>query len=156
MTASRFADDLAAISQVLYRYSHAMDTGNWALMDDVFLPEALIVLGDMQFRDRSSGVAAIRAFIECCSQTHHMNSNIVAEINGDHGQVRNYFRAWHRGRDARAAEILEAMGTYDDDFRRTADGWRILKRVEASPIMLGDMSFFNAAIPTVQALLRDA
>jgi SnoaL-like domain len=153
---SSAADDLAAIGQVIYRYSHAMDTKNWALMDSVFLPDAQIVLGDMVFADRARGVAAIRAFIECCSLTHHMNSNITATITADRAHVRNYFRASHKGVGPQAEQVLEAMGTYDDEFVRTSEGWRIARRVEASPIMLGDMSIFAAALPAVQKLLGRA
>ena len=133
------------IAAVIYRYSLALDTRDWALMDEVFLSDAEIHLGETIFLGRERGVAAIRACIECCSVTHHMNSNVLATIDGDRAKVCANFRAWHRGREARSAETFEAMGHYFDDFVRSPQGWRIAKRVELGPIMLGDLNFFSAA-----------
>ena len=146
------AEDLAGISAVINLYSRAMDTRHFELMEQVFTPQAVIVLGAMQFRSRERGVAAIRACIDCCSLTHHMNSNIEAQIEGDRAEVRSCFRAWHQGWGAHAHEIFEALGTYEDRFVRSAAGWRIAQRVESSPVLLGRMSFFEAAASQLAAL----
>lgn len=138
-----------AIEQVIYRYSFAMDTRRWEEMDRVFLDDARIYLEDQLYPSRAAGVDAIRGFIECCSQTHHMNCNIMIEsATAETVRTVSGFRAWHRGRGARAEEVLECMGTYVDEFRHTAAGWRIAERREASPIAIGDIAaFFSDLVP---------
>jgi ketosteroid isomerase-like protein len=147
------AEDLAAIGAVIFRYSRAMDACDWALMDQVFTEDAEIAMGEIRFAGRAAGVEAIRACIECCSATHHMNSNILVEFEADGARVVSNFRAWHKGVGARAGEVFEAMGTYTDSFVRTAEGWRIAVREEASPIVLGDPEFFATVAPVWERLL---
>ena len=131
------------IEQIMFRYSFAMDTRQWDRMNAVFLPDAHIILGGHVHSSRDAGVGAIRGFIECCSHTHHVNTNIlVLEATEDQIRTISNFRAFHRGRGARADEVLECMGTYTDVFRQGADGWRIAERQEESPVVIGDMEQF--------------
>jgi ketosteroid isomerase-like protein len=142
------ADDVVEISSVLARYSRAMDARQWHLMDDVFTDDATQEMGGLLLaRGRKQIVDTIRAAIECCSHTHHMNSNIDASIDGDTAHVVSNFRAWHRGSGTRSDVTYEAMGTYTDEFVRTAAGWRIRGRIEDNPIEIGsaDEIFADAA-----------
>jgi len=147
---------MAAISRVICLYSLAMDSRDWVLMDEVFTEDAEIAMGETRFHGRAAGVAAIRACIECCSLTHHMNSNLLVDFEAGGARALSNFRAWHKGVGERADEVFEAMGTYADRFVRTAQGWRIARRDEASPIVLGDMAFFAASGPTWERLLGRA
>ena len=70
------------IAAIIYRYSTAMDTRQWHLMDDVFTPDVIGDLGGPACSGRDETVRFIRAAIECCERTHHMNSNIEADENG--------------------------------------------------------------------------
>lgn len=148
------AGDIAAISEVIYRYSLAMDDRNWALMDSVFLPDAEIAMGDILFHGATDGIEAIRACIECCSVTHHLNGNIIVafEKDGAAAQVRSAFRAWHRGIGEKSDTTFEAMGSYTDRFVRTDAGWRIAVRHEQSPVAIGAADLFEAAAPVWQRL----
>jgi len=110
---------------------------------------------------RERGVAAIRAAIECCAVTHHMNSNVRAEISGDTARVANNFRAWHAGAEREAEgggrAIYEALGDYHDDFVRGADGrWLIRRRVETTVGDMGDRGIFAAAGLTMQRLIAES
>ena len=142
-------DDFRQIEAVLYRYSRAMDMRQWHLMDDVFIEDATVDMGGAMFaRSREQAVLLIRTAIECCSVTHHMNSNIEIDIDGDTARVTNNFRAWHRGKGQREHLVYEAMGYYADDFIHTRDGWRIRHRTERSTIELGNLEeFFADALP---------
>ena len=127
------SDEAAArdeIAAVIYRYSTAMDTRDWSLMNDVFIPDAIGDMGGLICNGRADTVTFIRTAIECCSSTHHMNSNIEAEIKGDTARVSNKFSAWHVGKDKTRDTIFLALGTYTDDFVRTPAGWRIQRRAE--------------------------
>lgn len=151
------SDDLAAITEVINRYSTAMDSGQWPLMDDVFVEEGTVDMNGAMFcRGRDQIVHLIRTAIECCSITHHMNSNIEAVVDGDTARVSSKFRAWHRGRGAREHLTFEALGYYDDDFVRTPSGWRIQHRAEKSPIEFGDqLEFFAEAMEVFKAAAGD-
>lgn len=135
------SDDLDDIAAVIYRYSTAMDTNNWSLMDAVFTADATVDMGGYLFpKGRKQIVDTIKAAIDCCSQTHHMNTNIEVQLEGDRARVTNRFLAWHRGRAPNEHLTYLAMGTYTDDFIRTADGWRIHHRMERNPIEAWDDS----------------
>ena len=142
------SEDLAAIAAVIHRYSRAMDCREWQLMEQVFVEDATATFNDTTFlRGRAQVVGLIRAAIECCSITHHMNTNIEAVIEGDTARVRNLFRAWHRGAAERTHISFEALGSYEDEFVRTRAGWRIRHRAERSPIEFGDgAALFGEAI----------
>lgn len=148
------ADDLAEISAVIYRYSTAMDERQWQLMDDVFIEDAAVDMGGYLFpRGRAQIVHTIRAAIECCASTHHMNSNIEAGIAGDTARVTNKFRAWHRGKGTHQRVVFEALGNYSDEFVRTPAGWRIKHRTERSPIeILSDSTKFGG----IESFFADA
>lgn len=144
------SDDLAEISAVIARYSTAMDERQWHLMDDVFLEDATVNMnGQMFCNGRAKIVHLIRTAIECCSITHHMNSNIEVTFSGDTARVVNKFRAWHRGKGPREHLVFEALGDYTDDFVRTPHGWRIRHRAERSLIDIGasQEEFFAEAMP---------
>ncbi len=144
------AADYADIQQTCYRYSYAMDARRWELMNDVFLPDALIIMNGREFRGRAAGVGEIREFIECCSVTHHMNTNLlILESSPDRAHSVLYFQAWHRGSGEHSGATVEHQGTYTDDFQRTSAGWRIAKRDEKAPIEIGDFrKVFAGALRT--------
>lgn len=155
-------DDLDAIAAVIYRYSTAMDERRWDLMDDVFTADATADMGGHLFpKGRTEIVGLIRAAIECCSLTHHINTNIEAAIAGDSARVTNKFIAWHQGRGKTAHLTYEARGSYTDDFVRTPDGWRIQHRMERNPIEVwgglppgSQQEFFADAMPAFMAAAK--
>jgi hypothetical protein len=155
--------DLLQICEVLYRYSDAMDRRDWPLMDGVFTADATAHIGGYLFpKGRDVIVATIRAAIECCSVTHHMNTNVQAQIDGDRAHVRHRFLAWHRGRGACADTTYLTLGTYTDEFVRTPEGWRIRHRQERNPVEIwgganapGDQqTFFAEAIAAFARVSR--
>ena len=107
---------MSEIAAIIYRYSTAMDTRQWHLMDDVFTPDAIGDLGGLVCNGRGETVRFIRAAIECCERTHHMNSNIEAVVTGSSARVSSRFSAWHTGKDKTRDEVFLALGTYTDEF----------------------------------------
>lgn len=124
------AETIHEIAGVIHRYSTAMDTRQWELMEEVFTVEAIGDLGGLVCNGRKETVRFIRSAIECCASTHHMNGNIEAAIRGDTASVRSKFSAWHLGKDRSQNDLFLALGTYSDEFVRTAAGWRIARREE--------------------------
>ena len=54
---------LQEIEQIIYRYSFAMDTGQWQEMSKVFTPDGRIILGDRPY-SWADGVSLLRSFME--------------------------------------------------------------------------------------------
>ena len=88
--------DLSDIPAVVNRYATAIDTKNWSLMDEVFDQDGEITMEDWRFT-AALGVAHIRECIDRCSFTHHANTNITVELDGDRAHGVTYVRAWHCG-----------------------------------------------------------
>lgn len=141
-----YAEDLAALSIPIYRYSLAMDQKRWEVMDEVFTEDVTAAMGDhIEMVGRTTLVDSIAAAIDCCSATHHMNSNILAEVDGDMAEVTWRVRAWHQSKDA-ADCILEVVGYYDASFIRTPDGWRACRWAEQTvPVGPEPPDFFAGA-----------
>lgn len=147
---ARMVADRLEIAELTYRYARAMDTRDWALMEQVFTPDATANLDDNLFpKDRDEIVATIRGAIEACDVTHHMMSNHEVAVGGDTATLQLQCQAFHgRGQGADQA-TLEALAHYDADLVRTAEGWRITRWHETCPYYSGDVTaFFGAAIAT--------
>jgi hypothetical protein len=149
------ADDVMTITAVLSRYSMAMDLRQWDLMDQVFTPDGEIFFNDLRLQPSARGVALIRASIECCSYTHHANTTVMVDVDGDRAKVVTNVRAWHRGGPNDDKE-MEAIGRYFDDFVRTPSGWRISCRHEVIPVMTGDLDIFAEAAAKVDAIVKES
>ena len=64
--------------------------------------------------------------------THHISANHSIEIDGDTASSRSYVLAMHVvDPDDQASQWLGG-GWYDNEYRRTADGWRLTRvRIDA-------------------------
>jgi hypothetical protein len=148
------ADDHAEILQVLAKYCAAIDLRRWALMDEVFLPDADIYMNGELLKPAARGVAVIRDSIECCSFTQHLIGSTLVETDGERVTVTTQVRAWHRGGEGDKL-VIEAMGHYRDRFVCAPQGWRIARREENVPVMMGDMPLFAAAAPTLERMFAE-
>ena len=75
------AKDRQAIVALLDRYAQALDTRRWELLDEVFDPEVVFDFGpDWQTRGRDAAVARIRASLNACGPTQHLQGNHRIEI----------------------------------------------------------------------------
>ena len=124
--------DRRAIDDLLLRYSTALDTRQWDLLDQVFTADAQIdyatsggIKGNREdlkrwFRDE--------AFVPFTSWQHHL-TNMAVELDGDTatGRTSVYNPLAFIGEDG-ASAVLHVGAWYDDRFARTPDGWRITER----------------------------
>ena len=65
----------------------------------------------------------------------HLYTNPLITVDGNEAHVTCNVQATHMWEGERGPRFLIAGGTFEDDFRRTSDGWRI------SHIVLN--AFFN-------------
>ena len=88
--------DEREILQVVTRYARALDTKEWALLDDVFVPDAT---GDLASPTPLVGVDAIRtrirAALEHLDASQHLVGNHEIQVDGDDATHRCYLQAQH-------------------------------------------------------------
>ena len=115
--------DRVEIERAIAAYSQAVDTHDWDLLDEIFLPDADIdyresvpYRGDLAYTKRwLSGMTRAGTY-------YHLLGLPWIKIQGDTAQVRAYIFFLING-------AVGGSGTYEDQVVRTRDGWRFAKRV---------------------------
>ena len=123
--------DRAEITDVLTRYTRAIDTGDWDKLDTVFTPDAEIDYTE------SEGIAATYPQIKpwlaemlpaFFPKRVHMLGQVDIALHGDEADVSAYFHNPMPMDDGRGGtKIVEIGGLYHHTMTRTADGWRSRK-----------------------------
>ena len=123
------ADDHLAIAALQIRYATACDRRDWALFDDVFLPDVRADYGPgFRFEGREAVVASIRSMLGGCGPSQHLVGNHRVEEAAGEIRASCSIRAFHRGLGDVADLTYEALGEYHDVVVSTPSGWRIARR----------------------------
>lgn len=121
--------DRFEISDVLTRYSTALDSREWDQLDEVFLPDAACDYGSLGSpQGLAEIVALIRGTIGDLDATQHLVGNIAATVDGDEAIADCYLISQHIRRGTPGGEHYLIGGRYHDRLVRTPDGWRIAHR----------------------------
>jgi hypothetical protein len=119
------------------RYATAIDSQRYELLSTVFTADADLDYGEV---GHWTGAAEITEFMDLAhrgaANTMHRMSNQVIAVDGDTATMRTYVDALILGPDGSG---VNAIGFYDDEAVRTADGWRIGKRT-FRPVRLGTVA----------------
>ncbi|OBI78507.1 nuclear transport factor 2 family protein [Mycobacterium sp. E740] len=122
-------DDKAQIAEVLIRYATGIDAKDWALFRTCWADEVDIDYGDLgTFTDADAFTTLMEQIHGGMGQTYHRISNIVVDIADDRATARSYVHAVLMAVPGDSGSWIDALGHYDDELSRTADGWRIVKR----------------------------
>jgi SnoaL-like domain len=122
-------NDTDEIRKVLVSYATAIDTRDWTMLRRCFTADAHCDYGDI-----GSWLSAdeLVAFMD---QTHlgfgptkHILTNFVIDIDGDQATSCTYIHAVLTVTDA-SGSWIEFIGDQNDQLVRTAQGWRVSKRV---------------------------
>ena len=120
-------DDRQEISDLLVRYATGIDRRDWPLFRTVFTEGCELDYGEIGVW---KGVDAVTDFMEqahaMAGHTMHRLTNQVITIEGDKATTRTYIDGVIMRSDNQAG--VNALGFYDDEVVRTADGWRIARR----------------------------
>jgi hypothetical protein len=125
------ADDRFAVIEVIQRYAHACDSGEFALFDDTFTADA-----ELDYRSAGGplgGRDALRAWLAKSRSGllmwQHLLSPPALEARGDavHARTDVYTPNLFRGA-ADQVGILHTGGRYHDELIATSRGWRIRRR----------------------------
>jgi 3-phenylpropionate/cinnamic acid dioxygenase small subunit len=124
--------DRLEIQDLLVDYAHAIDTKNWDALDVVFNEDAFIdytAMGGAK-GNRTEIKEFLAKAMPMFPHTQHLVANMQIRVDGDEGTGRIM---------CHNPQVMEIDGKksifflglwYVDKYRRTADGWRIVERVE--------------------------
>ena len=139
--------DTEQIADVLIRYATGIDSKDWPLLRSCWTDEIDVdyqQLGHFTSPDALTDV--LRQLHENMGPTYHRLSNFVISVEGDRATVRSYVHAVLMLQPDDDTNWVDALGHYDDVFVRTADGWRINKRVSRTARTLAGGDFATAAL----------
>jgi hypothetical protein len=124
--------DRLEIQQLITDYSTAIDNRRFDDLDAVFTPDAYIdytALGGIEGR-YPEVKAWLAEVLPNFPMYAHMLGNFSVRIDGDAASSRTIcFNPMVLGGEKE--QIMFCGLWYDDEFTRTADGWRMTRRVEA-------------------------
>jgi 3-phenylpropionate/cinnamic acid dioxygenase small subunit len=120
-------EDRQDIADVLLRYATGIDRRDWALFRTAFTDDCELDYGEI---GTWSGVDAVTKFMDdahaMAGHTMHRLTNQAIAVDGDRAEARTYVDGLIMAADNGSG--VNAVGFYDDELVRTADGWRITRR----------------------------
>ncbi|MFV8161526.1 nuclear transport factor 2 family protein [Mycobacterium sp. 134] len=123
-----YHEDRLDIVDVLVRYATGIDRRDWPLFRTVFTDDCVLDYGQI---GAWNGVDAVTEFMDqshaMAGHTMHRLSNHAIAVDGDAATARTYIDGLIMAQDNNSG--VNAVGFYDDELVRTADGWRIARRV---------------------------
>jgi hypothetical protein len=122
--------DVVAITQLVNLYGLAVDSQRWELFDRIFADDVDADYGPTShWTNRAQFVSEFAAFHEPFDSTQHTMSTHVVRVDGDraHSFCNGAWRLIRKAVDGNP--LWDGTGWYDDTLVRTADGWRITRRV---------------------------
>ena len=132
MTLQQVSDRLE-IQDLLVDYSHAIDTGNWDALDDVFTADAFIdytAMGGTK-GNLEETKSFLRDVLPRFASYQHLVATTKVAIDGDTAYGRTICHNPMVAGKAQANPHVFFCGLwYLDRFVRTPAGWRIQERVE--------------------------
>jgi ketosteroid isomerase-like protein len=140
------------VRRTLYAYCRLLDERDLdAVISRVYLPDAV---DDRKRGTPLTGHEQIRQYFErafeTVAATAHLLSNVEVSVDGDRATAYSRVTAYHwtyGGDPARPADFV-LLGSYDDELVRTAEGWRISRRVVGA---LGPTGLAAGALPEIFA-----
>lgn len=115
------------IVDLTVRYAWALDTRQWADLDDVFVPDATARLPGF-LGSREAIKDRVRRVLEPLDASQHLVSNHQVIFEGERATCRCSLQAQHvRTLSTGSANYLVG-GSYFDQLVRTEQGWRIAHR----------------------------
>src|SRR5271154_4925991 len=145
--------DIEDINRAIGLYVLAVDARELSLFDQVFTPDAQIILAGVgEMTPASYKEMAVKDLAALNATQHHLGLPLI-NLDGDYAHARCYFMAQHVRNDLAPNPFLLISGWYTDELARTEAGWRITKRIgtalwyDGNPEVLGMGDFPMGATP---------
>jgi 3-phenylpropionate/cinnamic acid dioxygenase small subunit len=120
--------DRAAIVRLTHDYAWALDERDWDALREVFTADVVADLGEGGQQGIDEVIPPVSTALGPFDASHHVVSTHQITIDGDRAQGRCYLIAQHVRRTAVGGPNFTVGGRYEDQYVRTADGWRISTR----------------------------
>lgn len=128
---ARWLADRQEIADLCVRYTTALDTRDWALLESCFAPAPVFVHPGGRLEGFPAILHRTRTALTPLTATQHLLGTMVAEVDGDMARSVCYFQAQHVRAGTAGGERYIIAGRYADTLARTAGGWKITERVQA-------------------------
>jgi hypothetical protein len=120
--------DRAQITDLIHRYSRAVDRLDADLLRSVYWPDGtddhgMFAGGALDYVDW------VMAFVGAWISTHHDNSNIMIDLDGDVAYGECHWTGWYRFQQGDQVVDQVSNGRYLDRYERRDGEWRIFHRV---------------------------
>jgi hypothetical protein len=129
--AARRLADRQEIAELCVRYTTALDTRDWGLLETCFAPAPVFVHPGGRLEGFPAILERTRAALAPLTATQHLLGTMVAEVDTDTARSVCYFQAQHVRAGTAGGETYIIAGRYADTLARTADGWKITERIQA-------------------------
>lgn len=120
--------DRQEIAELCIRYTFALDTKDWALLESCFAPQPVFVHPGGRLEGFPEILGRTSAALTTLTATQHLLGNILVQLDGDRAVCSCYFHAQHVRTGTPGGELYVIAGRYDDTLLRMPDGWRIAER----------------------------
>lgn len=129
----RWATVKAQLEDKLAEFGRAVDDKAFDALSEVFDPAAVGDYDGRRSHETSAVlIAAMHAHLgrmsECGATQHNVLNLRLLALDGDAARSLCNYYAVHQGVNAQAGRILSMWGSYQDDWRLTDQGWRIVHR----------------------------
>ena len=134
--------DRIEIDDLLTRYTRAIDTKDWKLLDTCFTPDAHV---DYTSSGGTKGAyPEVRAWLEKAlapfPMAMHFISNSTVTLEGDSARTRTYvLNPMGFPNEDGSLHIFTVGAYYVDQLVRTDEGWRIAERIEEQGFLEGSL-----------------
>jgi len=135
--------DAHEISQILCRYTIAIDTRELSLFDRCFAPDARIEIPGLGVFDREGYRRVCAENLPAFDATQHLLGSPAIEVDAERASSRCYFIAQHARNALAPHPFLIMGGWYDDRLARVDGRWLITARTgtavwfDGNPAVLG-------------------
>ena len=120
-------EDRLALRELAFRYARAVDRRDWALAEQLFTQECVLVGPGYELVGRDRILAGLR-LIDRYSATQHSVHNQLVEISGDRASGETYCTAHHLYERDGVRRKLSWGIRYQDRCLREAGSWRYQRR----------------------------
>ncbi len=136
--------DRIQINDLLIRYTRAIDTKDFELLDTCFLPDALVDYSESAGAAAKGAYPEVRAWLQKAlapfATMMHFIGNTTIELDGDEAKSRTYVINPMGFQNPDGSLQMFTVGAhYVDKLVRTSDGWRIAERYEQQCYLDGSL-----------------
>ena len=126
--------DRQEIADLCVRYTFALDTKDWALLESCFTGAPAFVYPGGRLEGFEAILTRARGALEPLDASQHLLGNVVADVDGDTARATCYFQAQHVRAGTPGGDTYIIAGSYADTLARTASGWKIAERCPGLPV----------------------